>query len=91
MKHPEQQSDEVFICNIAYSQVDELGWNTKRLGDVARDVYGKVLSPASPVVKPVFVKRAEIVAKMNTDGCPDYMKAALERLLSADYDPYTVR
>ncbi len=57
-KHPEQIPDEVFIGNSDENDfINNIGWKTKRRGEVAYDKNGK---PLSKYTFPVFVKRWEI-------------------------------
>ena len=57
MRHPEQQDDEVFVCNVQHREYDRLYWKTKRMGEVAYDQGGNRLNYAE--FSPVFVKRWE--------------------------------
>lgn len=82
--HPERQKDEVWVTNAddgndfddigepsSYSQV---GWKTKRKGNVAYDIDGKPLGMRWPGSFPVFAKQEEI--KKVTDG-EDILKRML--------------
>ena len=66
-RHPELREGEVFISNISDSlpsaYVNDnrsdwrfIGWKTKRMGQVAYDIYGKPISD----MRPVFAQRAEL-------------------------------
>ena len=58
--HPEMQEGEVFLTNffLGISHLEDIGWQTKRLGDVAYHNDGT----AVPNARPVFVRRDELVA-----------------------------
>lgn len=59
MRHPEQQPDEFFITNIDDDNYHNVGWKTKRKGDIAYDMNGLPISPISQLF-PVFAKREEV-------------------------------
>lgn len=69
--HPEREEGEVFLCNIGkdmfdspyggdlpdMEELDDIGWETKRVGDRAYDINGNRLFDMFPV----FVQRQELV------------------------------
>ena len=59
MRHPEQQSDEFFITNSTEDDYHNVGWKTKRLGDIAYCTNGLPVLPINTLF-PVFVKQEEI-------------------------------
>ncbi len=70
-KHSELREGEVFITNIGFTRLhcpieygddnrsdwDSIGWKTKRMGEVAYDIYGRPING----MRPVFVQRSEMV------------------------------
>lgn len=54
--HPELREGEVFLTNTSSEQFGQIGYKTKRLGDVAYDIYGKYVDN----LQPVFVQRSEL-------------------------------
>jgi hypothetical protein len=71
--HPERASDEVYIANTDQEDVIDIGWKTKRAGNIAYDIRGKKIGQY-PKVFPIFVKISEIKEKENG-------KEILKRLL----------
>ncbi len=59
-KHPECQSDEVFVGNTDQSDWSHIDWKTKRKGHTAYDIDGNPLNKLRPGLFPVFVKKSEI-------------------------------
>lgn len=61
INHPEKKEGEVFLVNVLDDeQFLELEWKTKRRGNVAYDVYGKVIKLLGHRVYPVFIQLAEV-------------------------------
>lgn len=58
-KHPECREDEVFVSNVTESQYSDIGWRTKRRGNVAYGIDGKPIGDSREIF-PVFVKKKEI-------------------------------
>ena len=61
-KHPEQESDELFLSNWRFGSrfdvsIDELKWKTTRIGKIAYDDEGQIL-PSD--LKPIFIKKTEV-------------------------------
>ncbi len=56
MKHPEAKQFEVFITNSDSSGYSNIGWKTKRRGEIAYDKNGKVM----PGLFPVFADKTEV-------------------------------
>lgn len=66
-KHPEQREGEVFLTNSDWKTYHQIGWNTKRAGYQAYDIYNKPLFGER--LYPVFVKRSELEkAGINPDN-----------------------
>lgn len=61
LRHPEQRDDEVFLANYERN-IDDIGWESKRQGRVAFDIYGNNMSGFASLF-PVFIKRAEIIER----------------------------
>lgn len=62
--HPECQSDEVFVTNSDNEGFYSIGWETKRKGEMAYDIYGNPISKIGwPRSFPVFVKKEELKRK----------------------------
>mgnify|MGYP001616241631 CR=1 FL=1 len=70
-RHPELQEDEVFLMNIlieppligkfkGITDFCRIGYSTKRMGNNAYDRTGKLIKEN---VRPVFVKRSELIEK----------------------------
>lgn len=55
--HPEKGIEEVFVTNIKEGEEDSVRWETKRVGDIAYDSYGKKIENAHPV----FVQALELL------------------------------
>jgi hypothetical protein len=53
--HPELMPGEVFLTNDNCENFDEIGYQTKRAGNVAYDIHGNVIEGLFPV----FVKKSE--------------------------------
>lgn len=47
--HPEMLPGEVFIANSSEEYYDQIGWKTKRCGDVAYDWYSNEVEGLFPV------------------------------------------
>lgn len=70
MTHPERQTDEFFITNVVEDHPDdlsrrsyfhEIGWLTKRMGNIAYDRHGNVIRDNGGLkTHPVFVKQSEV-------------------------------
>jgi hypothetical protein len=58
--HPECRSDEVFITNSDIETYSEIGWKSKRKGNVAYGTDGKPLGNRWLGAFPVFAKKDEI-------------------------------
>ena len=59
--HPELREGEIFLNNVKpadeeYQGFAAIGWKTKRLGNIAYNVFGDIL----PHHRPVFVLRSEM-------------------------------
>jgi len=59
-KHPEQKRGEVLLGNEDNATYKASRWKTKRKGKIAYNPSGQALSGNSPVLYPIFVKRAEV-------------------------------
>ncbi len=63
-RHPELGPDEVWITNTDLEGFSKIKWKTKRMGDLAYDLYGKIINGYNgSKVLPVFVKKSEIMLK----------------------------
>lgn len=69
--HPERLDDEVYLGNFSDAPNEDLdgksgwesiGWETKRRGKIAYDIYGKLLKGWDGYF-PVFAKQSEIKAE----------------------------
>jgi hypothetical protein len=58
VRHPEADADEIWIGNMFAVDFPKVGWETKRMGEVAYEARGRRIAN----FRPVFVKRAEIEA-----------------------------
>lgn len=56
IKHPEQYDDEVLVSNSSLSDISRIGWESKRIGVIAYDVYGNPIEGSVPV----FISKHEI-------------------------------
>lgn len=66
--HPELKEGEVFLTNVSNDDMsrrimnsretdwEAIGWKTKRLGNIAYDIYNKIIVGMFPV----FVQRSEL-------------------------------
>lgn len=58
--HPELQMGEVFLANISlgdyYSEWEHIVWKTKRMGEVAYSIDGRLVNG----LRPVFAQRDEL-------------------------------
>ncbi|GEM_PF-5195991 len=62
--HPECLSNEVFVTNSDEEGFYSIGWETKRRGRTAYDIYGNPISKMDwPGSFPVFVKKEELKRK----------------------------
>jgi hypothetical protein len=57
--HNERQDDELFLTNTTYDDYYQIGWKTKRQGDIAYDVDGEEVKGLFPV----FIKKFEVEAE----------------------------
>jgi hypothetical protein len=55
--------DEVFLTNACDENFHNIGWNTKRQGQLAYDPKGEPLGIRWKGAFPVFVKKSEIEAR----------------------------
>ena len=63
--HPETRDGEVFFCNSDDQTFQGIGYKTKRAGNTAYDIHGKIV----PEIFPVFVQRQELeTAGVNPDN-----------------------
>ncbi len=60
--HPEIQPGEVWITNADEETFWEVGWKSKRRGQVAYGNRGQLLNHAWPGAFPVFAQRQELLA-----------------------------
>lgn len=64
-KHPELRDGEIWLTNVQNLGSDDysrIGWETKRLGNIAYTLDGEViLSSKSSIMRPVFVKLQELI------------------------------
>lgn len=58
--HPELMTGEMFLTNSASNDFRHIGHKTKRVGLIAYDIYGNVVSG----LKPVFVQKQEYEEKL---------------------------
>ncbi len=61
--HPELLPGEVFITNADNGSFPQIGWETKRRGNVAYDISGQPLGNRWPGSFPVFAQKSEIGEK----------------------------
>jgi len=54
-KHPELMEGEIWVSNCSEDSYDKIGWKTKRRGEIAYDVNGKVVREFFPV----FIQASE--------------------------------
>ena len=65
--HPELRDGEVFIGNTSLDHWECVGWKTKRMGDVAYNIYGEPLNG----IHPTFAQAEELRrAGVNPDSIP---------------------
>ena len=57
MKHPELRPNEIFIGNFQKHEIENIGYESKRLGSTAYDIFGNKLNYET--LFPVFVKEKE--------------------------------
>lgn len=60
-RHPQQGNDEAFLGNWDLDYLDEVAFETKRLGGEAYDLEGRLIRHDAGI-RPLFVKHAEIEA-----------------------------
>ena len=75
MTHPERRTDEFFITNVIEDHSEDpswrsyfhkIGWLTKRMGNIAYDKFGAVISDEGGLkMRPVFVKQSEVRESLN--------------------------
>ncbi len=65
-RHPECGADEVFITNADSRTFGQVGWKTKRKGDIAYGTDGKPLGNRWRGAFPVFAKRSEVERSSET-------------------------
>ncbi len=65
-RHPELQEDEVYLGNTHDEDFDQIGWETKRSGQVTYDRDGKKMGQDKDFF-PVFVKRDEVIKKWSKE------------------------
>lgn len=94
-RHPEQADDEIFLGNHTDANYPQVGWQSKRWGNIAYMVNGAPLSERDArILKPLFIKRSEVEQKISGEGSPLYkniLQRMLDRghiLLVADGTPY---
>jgi hypothetical protein len=59
LRHPEQQVDEIWLCNVnCTARLIVIGWKTKRMGKVAYQ-EDNITPIENPPMFPVFIKRQE--------------------------------
>lgn len=66
--HPERESDELFITNATIDEYNEIGWQTKRFGQIAYNPKGiptgglcrSHVEELLTESRPVFIKRSEV-------------------------------
>lgn len=56
MEHPEIQEGEILLTNSRKEDIDTIGWNTKRIGNIAYDTEGNIAEG----LYPVFVHKTEL-------------------------------
>lgn len=56
-KHPELKEGEMFLCNSDIENFALIGWETKRMGNRAFDIYNNIIRMTS--IYPVFVQKKE--------------------------------
>lgn len=61
-RHPELQKGEVFLCNETAKDFRDIGWKTKRIGEVPYNIYGNIVEEDCdmPHSYPVFIQRSEV-------------------------------
>lgn len=52
--HPELNKHEEFVTNTANPTMENIGWKSKRLGDIAYDINGNAVKGLYPVFKNIF-------------------------------------
>jgi hypothetical protein len=65
--HPEQLQDEIFMGNATREDVLKSSWRSSRLGNVAYDINGNVVSGLFPW----FIKREEAEQEIRTERLMD--------------------
>jgi hypothetical protein len=60
-KHPEIMPDEVFLCNTSHKSYQRFAWQTKRQGEVAYSIFGRIITDIKPGgFRPIFISREEL-------------------------------
>ncbi len=59
--HPERMEDEIYLGNFSEKYFPNLGWETKRFGEVAYSAKREPLKKNPRKLRPVFVKKSEVI------------------------------
>lgn len=82
--HPEARKNEVYLGNATRDAFYNVwGWNTRRMGLQAYDIYGNPLKSIEGLY-PVFVQRREIEAEIRDRESEGMTVAALRHLISEE-------
>ena len=73
MIHPEKLENEIYLGNYVPETLYLCGWLSKRVGNVAYDIYGKVIEKNYHGLMPVFIKKEEVQNRIKD---PEYWHSA---------------
>lgn len=64
--HPEKLENEIYLGNYTYDTIHYCGWHSKRVGNTAYDIYGKIIHQDlwRNKLVPIFILKEEVLNKI---------------------------
>lgn len=87
--HPEKLETEIYLGNYTYDNLCHCGWKSKRVGEIAYDIYGRIIHQNywHNKLVPVFILKEEVQNRIKN---PEYFHSieVYQRMLNSEKITY---